>query len=160
VVAGVLATRVADRGASLARADGSGTVSVHAVMSGNRRTVEAVPFRGGEMTTIMGESRLDLRQAALAPGDHAVVDIVTVMGSAIVYVPDGWEVDFDAVPVMGGVKDERRRLVDPDADAPPETGAPEAPAAVGEPEPAVAAGPAPRLVLRGFILMGGLVVRS
>jgi hypothetical protein len=174
---GVLASRVSERTGQAAGVDRSDTVSVHALMSGNRHVVTADQFRRGEVTTVMGESRLDLRQTTILPGEEAVVDIVTVMGSTIVYVPAGWDVNFDAVPVMGGVKDERNRpgaaaaLNDNDDDdgdddedgrnrRSREEAAP-APAAppVAEP-PAPAGGPQPRLVLRGFIMMGGLVIRS
>jgi hypothetical protein len=100
------------------------------------------------------------------------VDIVTVMGSTIVYVPDGWDVNFDAVPVMGGVKDERRRAdrsalgndandrPDEDDDAELKPAAKPAPAPPPVLPPAASTGPPPRLVLRGFVMMGGLVIRS
>src|SRR4026209_2265130 len=120
----------------------------------------------------MGESRLDLRQTTIPPGEEAVVDVVTVMGSTIVYVPAGWDVNFDAVPVMGGVKDERTRpgsaVSDDDNDdddarsrrrRQESTPAP-APPAVVQPPVTPTTGPPPRLVLRGFIMMGGLVIRS
>jgi hypothetical protein len=172
---GVLGSRVSERTGQAAGVDRSDTVSVHALMSGNRHVVTADRFRRGEVTTVMGESRLDLRQTTILPGEEAVVDIVTVMGSTIVYVPAGWDVNFDAVPVMGGVKDERNRpgaaaaLTDNNDDDDNEDGlkrrsreeAAPAPAAPPVFEPPVpAGGPQPRLVLRGFIMMGGLVIRS
>ena len=171
---GVLASRLSERTSRAATApDGDNTVTVHALMSGNRRVVTLDQFRRGEVTTVMGESRLDLRQTTILPGEEAVVDIVTVMGSTIVYVPAGWDVNFDAVPVMGGIKDERNRpgsaLSDDDDDQDgarrrrrqeDATPAPTAPAAVVQPPATTPAGPPPRLVLRGFILMGGLVIRS
>ena len=168
---GVLASRLSERtGSASTVVDGDQTVSVHAVMSGNRRVVTLDRFRHGEVTTVMGESRLDLRQTTILPGEEAVVDIVTVMGSTIVYVPDGWDVNFDAVPVMGGVKDERRRpgsaLSDDDANEDSsgrrrrQEEATPAPPTVVQPPTSVPAGPQPRLVLRGFIMMGGLVIRS
>ena len=171
---GVLASRVSERTGQAATAgDGDRTVSVHAVMSGNRRVVTLDQFRHGEVTTVMGESRLDLRQTTIPPGEEAVIDIVTVMGSTIVYVPDGWDVNFDAVPVMGGVKDERRRpgaaLSEDDNNNDEDdrdrrrrqesAPAPVAPPVV-QPPATPASGPQPRLVLRGFIMMGGLVIRS
>ena len=170
---GVLASRLSERtGEAAIAADGDRTVSVHALMSGNRRVVTLDQFRHAEVTTVMGESRLDLRQTTIPPGEEAVVDIVTVMGSTIVYVPDGWDVNFDAVPVMGGVKDERRRAVgsalgDDDNDRPDddnrrrgEDRAVTVPAPAAVQPPSTIAGPQPRLVLRGFIMMGGLVIRS
>jgi hypothetical protein len=170
---GVLASRVSERtGQASTAADGDRTVSVHALMSGNRRVVTLDQFRHAEITTVMGESRLDLRQTTIPPGEEAVVDVVTVMGSTIVYVPAGWDVNFDAVPVMGGVKDERARpgsaLSDDDNDADDarsrrrrqeSTPAPVAPAIV-QPPVTTTMGPPPRLVLRGFIMMGGLVILS
>ena len=171
---GVLASRLSERtGQAAVTADGDRTVSVHALMSGNRRVVTLDQFRHAEITTVMGESRLDLRQTTIPPGEEAVVDVVTVMGSTIVYVPAGWDVNFDAVPVMGGVKDERNRpgsaLSDEDNDDDnararrrrrdsADAAAPVAPAVVQP--PVTTTGPAPRLVLRGFIMMGGLVIRS
>jgi hypothetical protein len=171
---GVLASRLSERTGQAAAPDSDRPVSVHALMSGNRRVVTLDPFRHGEVTTVMGESRLDLRQATIPPGEEAVVDIVTVMGSTIVYVPDGWDVNFDAVPVMGGVKDERRRpgmaVSDDDNTDKNEdrrerrrdqesAATPPAPA-VTPPLAPTTSGPAPRLVLRGFVMMGGLVIRS
>jgi hypothetical protein len=164
VVAGVIASRTtAPRSAAEAAMEGGATVSVHAVMSGNSHAVAGRPFRHAEMTAVMGESRLDLRGATLAPGEEAVIDVVTVMGSTIVYVPADWDVNFDAVPVMGGVKDERSgRAARPDDDG--DANADASAVAVTPPADASATatfdGPRPRLVLRGFVLMGGLVIRS
>jgi hypothetical protein len=98
---GVLASRLSERTGQAATA-GDSTVSVHAVMSGNRRVVTLDQFRRGEVTTVMGESRLDLRETTIPPGEEAVVDIVTVMGSTIVYVPEGWDVTWVASWTSGG----------------------------------------------------------
>ena len=164
VIAGLVASRASQRGATEGTVTAEGDVSVHAVMSGNRHAVAGRPFRHAEMTAVMGESRLDLRKAVLAPGEEAIIDVVTVMGSTIVYVPADWDVNFDAVPVMGGVNDERpgRRDATRDDDgaeaaaqAPPADAPPSGDAATG-----TFGGPRPRLVLRGFVLMGGLVIRS
>ena len=108
------------------------------------------------MTSIMGESRLDLRQASIAPGEQAVIDVFTLMGGLVLQVPEGWTIDVQALPVMGRVNDRRgsRNRAD---DQP----LPESPATGIEDRtpPAEAVAP-PRVVLRGFIMMGGLVIRS
>jgi hypothetical protein len=65
-------------------------------------------------------------------------------------------VNFDAVPVMGGVKDERRPARGPSGD---NVDGP-APTIAEPPSTEPQAGPQPRLVLRGFVMMGGLVIRS
>ena len=111
------------------------------------------PFRGGEVTTIMGRTRLDLRTAELAPGQTAVVDIFNLMSRTEIRVPPGWDVDVQALRAMAGMRDTRPRstraesteTVDPDV--------------VERTEPSQATAP-PRLVVRGFIMMGGLTVGS
>lgn len=171
IFVGIMASRFSERTsqAAVAAAESEGRVTVHALLSGNRRVVTNDQFRRGDVTTFMGESRLDLRQTSIAPGEEAVVEIFTVMGSTTVYVPEGWVVDIDAVPVMGGVRDARRQSVtessdaDGDDDGRDRREKQEPPPASPAPpvvQPPAASGPQPRLVLRGFIMMGGLVIRS
>ena len=172
IFVGIMASRFSERTsqAAVANAEAEGSITMHALMSGNRRVVTNDQFRRGDVTTFMGESRLDLRQTSIAPGEEAVVEIFTVMGSTTVYVPEGWVVDIDAVPVMGGVRDARRQPVaessdddgnDADGDRrEKQESAPASPAPPVVQPPGAASGPPPRLVLRGFIMMGGLVIRS
>ena len=145
------------------------TVSLFAVMSEDQRTSYATKFRGGDMTSIMGATKLDLRQATVAPGEEAVIDVFAMMGGVELRVPDGWMVVLQTVPVLGGVKDQRVRAGDrraegvragdrrrleaerPPAEAgPPDDKAPEANTSAA----------APRVVVRGFVMMGGLVIKS
>lgn len=95
------------------------------------------------VTTVMGAAELDLRETRLRSGEELQVNIVAVMGAITVRVPDGWTVDARAVPMVGGIQDRRLRPFD----------------ALDVPPPADA-GPAPRLVLRGAIVMGQLVIKS
>jgi hypothetical protein len=137
------------------------------VLGGDNRTSFAEDFQKGEVTSFMGGSKLDLRQATIAPGGQAVIDVFAMMGGTVITVPSDWVVDVEALSVMGGVRDERfglprrdrRRRILAEAEAPgvEPAPAPPLPEAAGE---APAAGPPPRLVIRGFIMMGGLVIRS
>lgn len=133
------------------RAGSGDRVNVFALMSADDITRPERPFRGGEVTTLMGRTRIDLRQAELAPGESAVLDVLNVMGRTHLQVPPGWTVDVQAVRAMGGVHDRRS----PDA-RPSETHL--AADAVERETPAP--GPPPRLIVRGFIMMGGLTVGS
>ena len=63
-----------------------------------------------------------------------MIDVFTLMGESMIRVPDGWQVDLRATAVMGGVRDRRTA-------------------------PGGAAG-APRIVIRGFVMWGALVIRS
>jgi hypothetical protein len=140
----------------------SETVNLVGVLSGDRYVSEAAEFRGAEMTSVMGDCTLDLRQATLAAGQEVTVDVFTLMGSLVLRVPEGWTVDVRALPVMGGINDRRpgagdranrnRRRAEADDVSSP---------SVAE-QPAVSSpnGNTPRLVLRGYVVMGGLTIRS
>ena len=112
--------------------DSAGRASLFAMMGGAMRRWDGSPFRGAELTSIMGGCELDLRQAELAPGEEAAIDVFAIMGGHEIKVPETWSVVSTAVPIMGGVEDRTR---------PPGAGA-------------------PRLVIRGFIMMGGVEIRN
>lgn len=118
-----------------------GTVSMLSVLGSHQRACTDKPFRGGEVTTFVGGTQLDLRQAEIAPGDEAVINVFVFMGGHEVWVPQGWTVVNDVMPVLGGVEDKR---------LPP----------VVNTASNAASGPAPRLVLRGVVALGGLAIKN
>ena len=122
-------------------ADADNTLNVFVVMGGLKRISTAQRFRGGEITAIMGGAQLDLRQATIPPGEEAALDILALMGGCEIIVPPSWTVVTPIVPVMGGIDDKRLA---------PLQGAGET----------LAGSPAPRLVLRGLLLMGGIEIKS
>jgi hypothetical protein len=132
-----------DRNDSVVRADTRENPQVFALLNGSQRTNVATRFRGADMTAVMGGSDLDLRRAVLAPGQEATVDVFALMGGVTLRVPDGWDVDVRVTPIMGGVKDQRWPRQDGDLE-----------------QSAVVGGPAPRLIVKGFVVMGGLIVKS
>jgi predicted membrane protein len=124
-----------------AGADADNTLAIFAVLSGVKRTSAAQRFRGGEITALMGGAQIDLRQAVIPPGEEAVLDVFVVMGGGEIFVPPSWNVITPLVPILGGVDDKRL-----------------APLAV--PVESTGGKPAPRLVLRGLLLMGGFEIKS
>ena len=159
IVSGFLIGPRLQRPSSFLRSDARDTASLFAVMGEDQRSSVGTKFRGGEMTSVMGSTKLDLRQATLAPGEEAVIDVYVIMGGAELRVPSGWTVVVQTVPVMGGVRDQRMRAGDsrgreaergPAEAGPPDDKAPEANTSAA----------APRVVVRGFIMMGGLVIKS
>ena len=80
----------------------------------------------------MGGGKLDLREAGMA-GTEVTLDVFTLMGGFEVTVPEGWSVVVEVIAFMGGCEDKTRR-------------------------PADAA--APRLIIRGFVMMGGVEFRN
>jgi len=129
------------RSREVSAADRDNTLAVFAVMGGVKRISTAERFRGGEITALMGGTQIDLRQATIPPGEEAVIDVFVVMGGGEIIVPPSWTVVTPLVPVMGGVDDKR---------LPPLPGSAEN----------IAGRPAPRLVLRGLLLMGGIEIKS
>lgn len=112
-----------------------------ALMGSAQRTSGTGAFTGAEMTAMMGSCSLDLTHAQITPGAEATIDIFAMMGSVTIRVPDGWTVDTRAVPVMGGIRDDRWPAPHSGSDA----------STVGQP---------PRLVLRGLVMMGSIFIKS
>jgi predicted membrane protein len=122
-------------------ADRAEKISMFAVWSSVRRTSAASPFRGGDITAIMGGGQLDLRLATIPAGQEAILDIVAVMGGVEIVVPASWEVSTPILPFMGGVEDKRLPPLQTDSNA-------------------VRKDNSGRLVLRGLVMMGGVHIKS
>ena len=106
------------------------------VFGGTERQVTSQSFRGGTATALFGGVEVDLRDATIADRP-AVVTATALFGGVELHVPDEWEVHLDALPVFGGVDDERmRRPVEPD-----------------RPE-------GPDLIVTGFVAFGGISVND
>jgi hypothetical protein len=115
-------------------ADDGSIVSAISILGGADRRITSQEFRRAEITAFLGGGKLDLRDAKLA-GGQAVIHVLAVMGGFQVVVPDTWNVILEATAFMGGVDDRRR---------PPATMDPAA----------------PRLILRGFVMMGGVEIKD
>jgi hypothetical protein len=114
--------------------DAGSIVSAISILGGVDRRITSQDFKRAEITAFLGGGKLDLRGAKLA-GGQAVVHVLAVMGGFQVIVPDNWNVIIEATAFMGGVDDRRR---------PPATIDPAA----------------PRLILRGFVMMGGVEIKD
>jgi hypothetical protein len=113
-------------------ADSRETVHMTGILGGSNRQSNANPFRGGELVAMMGGGRIDLRKAAIPPGGQAVVDILCFMGGYEIVVPDTWIVDDRTTAFLGGNGNETRPRADANA----------------------------TLMLRGFVMMGGVAIKN
>ena len=182
VIAIVATARSQERPVGVVRTAGTEYLTMNAIMAGNRHTVPG-PFVGAQVSAVMGGINLDLRQATIEPGTEAVVDVFALMGGVDLFVPRDWNVEVRTTPIMGDVQDrrfrseraERGRDSDSDENRPTAASKPataEKPIdspernTTGGAEPQ--AGPTsetksdptrPRLIIRGFIMMGGLQIR-
>ena len=89
------------------RSDASYTSGV-TVFGGVEKRNTSEAFVGGDLTTIFGETTLDLRDAKLTDRP-ARVDLTVLFGEAQVIVPRDWVVQMEVVPVLGSAADERPR---------------------------------------------------
>ena len=80
----------------------------------------------------MGGLEIDLTSADLGP-EPAVLDLIVLMGGIEIIVPPTWTVDAKITPFMGGMSDTADRS---DAD------------------------PTKRLVVKGFVMMGGVEISN
>ena len=113
--------------------DGHSSFSALAIMGGVARRSSSQDFKGADLTAVMGGCEIDLRQASITDGSEAVIDVFAFWGGIDIKVPEDWTVVTRAMPLMGGVEDKTRA-----------------------PRPAGAK----RLVIRGIVVMGGVVVKN
>jgi hypothetical protein len=133
LVGGRIVWQTVSRDASVDRgADPSSKISAIAVMGGFDRKITSKEFRGGELTAFMGGGKLDLREAAPIEG-QVVLNVFALMGGFEILMPDTWSLIIEATPFMGGIDDKTRTPANPSA---------------------------PRLVLRGFVMMGGVDIKN
>ena len=107
------------------------TLSALAVLSGVNRGNNSRAFKGGDLTAVMGGCEIDLRQAAIE--GEAVFDVFAMWGGIEIRVPENWTVVGRVTPILGGFDDKTR---------PPQQES------------------AQRLVIRGFVIMGGVEVKN
>jgi predicted membrane protein len=109
---------------------GGRTGNIWAVLSNRRIAVDSRDFSGGRIVAFMGGCLLDLTEADIQHGP-AVIELLVLMGGIDMRIPDGWEVIGEAVPFMGGIEIKTRSK---------RTNR--------------------RLVLRGFVMMGGVDIKD
>jgi predicted membrane protein len=115
-----------------APSDGHSQFSALAIMGGVVRRSNSPTFRGADLTAVMGGCEIDLRQASIAPGTEAVIDVFAFWGGIDIKVPEDWSVSTRVIPIMGGIEDKTHAPKTPDK----------------------------RLVIRGMLVMGGCAVKN
>ncbi len=106
-------------------------ISELALLGGLKRSLRVPDLRGGYVTAVMGGVELDLRKSGMA-GQTITLDVIAVWGGMDLKVPVEWNVESQVVPIMGGFEDKTQTLVASDQ--------------------------APRFVVRGYAIMGAVVI--
>ena len=71
-----------------------------AIFGNDEKIINTRNFKGGKITTIFGNSKIDLRSAQLSPGQN-VIDVFCVFGKTSIILPENWNVRQDVVSIFG-----------------------------------------------------------
>ncbi len=74
------------------------------MFGGVEQALTTQQFTGGTINVAFGGVELDLRQAALAPGDVSL-SMKAMFGGIEIRVPENWQVVVDGTAILGGVED-------------------------------------------------------
>ena len=77
------------------------------ILGSSDRRVSQDDLSGGEIVTVMGESKLDMRDINISDVP-AELSVTCVMGQVNIRVPSDWSVAINNSTIMGESKDERR----------------------------------------------------
>ena len=86
-------------------------VRVTNILAGTDRRIDSQEFKGGDVSNILGGTKLDLLQAKLAPGDW-LLTVSTVLGGVEILVPRDWRIEVYPTNMLGGVDDHTRQTPD------------------------------------------------
>ncbi len=104
----------------------------NAMLGSSRHNVTSTSFAGGEITTILGATVVDLRNAQIANG-RAEIEVFVALGGSEIIVPAGWRVASEMTAILGEYQDQTVQSAEPTA---------------------------PLLVLKGAVVMGGVEVMN
>jgi predicted membrane protein len=104
------------------------------LLSGGDHKFSSKSLRGGRVSAIMGGGKIDLRDADMTE-DEIIFDIFAFWGGFELIVPQSWQVNMKAMPIMGGVENK--------------TG----PVPQGTSQ-------VKRLIVRGTAIMGGMEIKN
>lgn len=83
-----------------------GRVDYNLIMNGVDEIYLGPEFKGGEINTIMGGMKLDLRKTTLPLGD-TILKISSIMGGVTLLIPEDWPVEIHNGSFLGGFTDKR-----------------------------------------------------
>jgi predicted membrane protein len=105
------------------------------LFGGGDRAIRSSNFRGGTVGAIFGGFDIDLREAVIA-GDSASIDVFVLFGGVDLRVPESWNVNVKATPILGSSEYKPRAGAAP-SDAPRKT-----------------------LTVTGIVIFGGVEVKN
>ncbi len=79
------------------------------IFGGGEKIVTSNEFKGGDLTSVFGGSKINLMSSELAPGNN-ILDTFCLFGGTTLIVPAGWTVKMEVVSIFGGFSDKRERM--------------------------------------------------
>ena len=76
------------------------------LLSSKNLTIKTNNFLGGKITSILGESVVDLRNSNLA-GSKIELETQTILGSIEIHIPSSWNIINKTTTILGGFEDVR-----------------------------------------------------
>jgi predicted membrane protein len=113
---------------------GEEVLDVTAVFAGVKKNIYSKNFKGGEIVSVFGGAEVNLTQASFQQ-PQVEIESVQIFGGAKLIVPADWVIHNEAVAIFGGIEDKR-------------------------PQPIAIPVPAKVLVLKGFVMFGGIEIKS
>ena len=104
------------------------------ILGGGDHKFNSKSLKGGKITAIMGGGKIDLREADITE-DEIFFEIFAFWGGVELIVPQSWQVNMKALPILGGV--ENKTSPDPNG-----------------------ASTVKRMTIRGTTIMGGMEVKN
>ena len=80
-------------------------LDIVSVFGGTKKIITSKNFRGGEITSFLGGTELNLTQAEI--NGRVVLDITNILGGTKLIVPSHWDIKPELVAVFGSIEDKR-----------------------------------------------------
>jgi predicted membrane protein len=125
-------SKLSELSGDAAATDHAEFVRSFAMLSGIELRPVSRPFRGADLSAVMGGIKLDLSSARME-GDSAVIEVFAFWGGVEIYVPPDWTVTSEVTTLLAGFIDKRR----PTSVVPTKT-----------------------LVIKGMIVMSGVEIKN
>jgi len=96
------------RGHQYLKSSGTDVIEEVSVFGGGDRSIHSDNFKGGEIISIFGGSKIDLTETTISP-EGAEIEIVAVFGGSTLLVPSDWNVKLEVFNIFGGFSDKRMK---------------------------------------------------
>jgi predicted membrane protein len=113
---------------------GEEALEIVAVFGAVKKNIYSKNFRGGEIVSVFGGAEVNLTQANFQT-PQIEIESIQIFGGAKLIIPADWTIHNEAVAIFGGIEDKRPQ-----------------PVAIPVPEKIV--------VLKGFVMFGGIEIKS